>query len=220
MWQYNYTSEPDELYHHGIRGMKWGQRRYQNKDGSLTAAGKKRYNTDAERNLAEKKEAFKAANKAYNKSFSKAYDRSIAAWSPSKKHRQANDERWADAQKKLDEYHRTKDEYKAAKADVKKARNQDLKRLERNARYRGDWRESKVLNATMDKGATYGQNITAGALGGMALGMALNLRNSRTGKMAVTNLLVGTGLGVIGGTATATTNIVKGNLAAKKRNKT
>lgn len=32
----------DELTHWGIKGMKWGVRRYQNKDGSLTAAGKKR----------------------------------------------------------------------------------------------------------------------------------------------------------------------------------
>lgn len=29
--------------HFGVKGMKWGQRRYQNKDGSLTPAGKKRY---------------------------------------------------------------------------------------------------------------------------------------------------------------------------------
>ena len=33
----------DVICHHGILGMKWGIRRYQNKDGSLTAAGKKRY---------------------------------------------------------------------------------------------------------------------------------------------------------------------------------
>lgn len=32
----------NELYHHGIKGQKWGVRRYQNKDGSLTLAGKKR----------------------------------------------------------------------------------------------------------------------------------------------------------------------------------
>ena len=31
-----------ELYHHGILGQKWGVRRFQNKDGSLTSAGKKR----------------------------------------------------------------------------------------------------------------------------------------------------------------------------------
>ena len=32
----------NELYHHGVKGQKWGVRRYQNKDGSLTLAGKKR----------------------------------------------------------------------------------------------------------------------------------------------------------------------------------
>ena len=35
-----------ELYHFGIKGQKWGVRRYQKKDGSLTNAGKKRYNDD------------------------------------------------------------------------------------------------------------------------------------------------------------------------------
>lgn len=34
--------DQNSIYHHGIKGMKWGVRRYQNKDGSLTPAGKKR----------------------------------------------------------------------------------------------------------------------------------------------------------------------------------
>lgn len=34
------------MYHHGIKGMRWGIRRYQNEDGSLTPAGKKRYSPD------------------------------------------------------------------------------------------------------------------------------------------------------------------------------
>lgn len=36
----------DELRHYGIKGQKWGIRRYQNKDGTLTSAGKRRYNED------------------------------------------------------------------------------------------------------------------------------------------------------------------------------
>lgn len=54
---------PSELYHHGILGQKWGVRRYQNKDGSLTAAGKakvkqfkKDETADIKRKLADKKE--------------------------------------------------------------------------------------------------------------------------------------------------------------------
>ena len=44
------------LYHYGTKGMKWGVRRYQNKDGSLTPAGQKRYDRDIRENNAKKKD--------------------------------------------------------------------------------------------------------------------------------------------------------------------
>ena len=44
-----------ELYHYGVKGMHWGVRRFQNSDGTLTAAGKKRYSKELESYRADKK---------------------------------------------------------------------------------------------------------------------------------------------------------------------
>lgn len=41
----------NELYHHGVKGQKWGIRRYQYTDGSLTPAGKKRYSNSSTSNI-------------------------------------------------------------------------------------------------------------------------------------------------------------------------
>ena len=72
MWAY-YNS--NELYHHGILGMKWGVRRYQNEDGSLTPAGKKRYGREYERTSQKVMNKLnKNANRIYSKAYNKAAD--------------------------------------------------------------------------------------------------------------------------------------------------
>ena len=80
MWNY---VDSTELYHHGVKGMRWGVRRYQNNDGSLTPAGKKKYGK-YERKIKE----YNDWNNTYNKSIErgranarsaigKSYDRLI-----------------------------------------------------------------------------------------------------------------------------------------------
>ena len=64
----------DELYHHGVKGMKWGVRRYQNKDGSLTAAGRKKISKKY------KKLSIKGDNdlqKQYRSMYRKSYNKAV-----------------------------------------------------------------------------------------------------------------------------------------------
>ena len=56
--------DQNELYHHGIKGQKWGVRRYQNPDGSLTAVGKKKYGTKSNYEKVLKAKSLKAKVKA------------------------------------------------------------------------------------------------------------------------------------------------------------
>ena len=70
-----YFYSDEELSHHGILGQKWGVRRYQNKDGSLTSAGKKRYDEDGSLTSAEQKRLSKSIIKDYKNTNQATTDR-------------------------------------------------------------------------------------------------------------------------------------------------
>lgn len=70
--EYRVVRSGNELYHWGIKGMRWGQRRYQNKDGSLTPAGQKRYNKELEKLNKEKAKLDEKAKVAKTKAKTQA----------------------------------------------------------------------------------------------------------------------------------------------------
>lgn len=131
----------DELYHYGVKGMRWGHRK------ASTLGTSDLYNR-----YQSAKSAKKAANKAYSKAFNKANNRAISAWSPIKKHRQANDERWADAVTKAKRANAADSAYKKVKNERKSAIKSTYQKLNKQASFK-----DKLIynNATRKKAAKY-----------------------------------------------------------------
>lgn len=59
------SKKNDELRHYGIKGQRWGIRRYQNKDGSLTSAGKKKYYEESNTSIIINKDGSKSIPKGF-----------------------------------------------------------------------------------------------------------------------------------------------------------
>lgn len=147
------------LMHHGIKGQKWGVRRFQNEDGSLTPAGRARYNAR------ESKAKYKQARKEYSKAYDKAYRSSKSLAVLTRAGRAQRDADIANTYDKAKAVQRAKEEYKSAKKEAKK-----LTRAENIAK--GKEVVSKVSNklnnvtkADMAKYANIGLGITNAIVG-------------------------------------------------------
>lgn len=151
------------LEHHGIRGQKWGVRRFQNKDGSLKPAGEKRYGGDSDVKSAKKsaKAEYKAAKKEYNKSFNKAYNTSANLLNHlTKKGNEKQDKTWGDTYDKLKVMDKAQKGYKKAKENYKKEYNKNLDEVRKNATFKENIVYNDATRRRAAKLMTDNKNIT------------------------------------------------------------
>lgn len=132
MWQYNYNAYPYELYHYGILGMKWGVRRYQNKDGSLTNAGRRHYYGDASVARAHSKYQEAQANKETAKELKKKARRQAII--PTEKRQKAYEESKKNLKTAEDNEYRSEFEYKT-KREAARIRSKNIE-FKKKSKYR------------------------------------------------------------------------------------
>lgn len=181
------------LEHHGIRGQKWGVRRFQNKDGSLKPAGEKRYGGDSDVKSAKKsaKAEYKAAKKEYNKSFNKAYNTSANLLNHlTKKGNEKQDKAWGDTYDKLKVMDKAQKGYKKAKEKYKKEFNKNLKEVEKNSTFKEKMIYNDATRRRAAKLMTDNKNITYAEASKKAKGEAV--RNTAAVLAAVGGMALAT----------------------------
>ena len=91
----NEMRDQNELYHHGIKGQRWGVRRYQNPDGSLTAAGRKRFKRVSNDEYTRNEESRRAKSILYEQSLQSKQNAKM--WKQESKETKDFDKEYSDA---------------------------------------------------------------------------------------------------------------------------
>ena len=173
----------DELCHWGIKGMKWGVRRYQNQDGTLTSAGRKRYSADDYKNGVKK-----AGNiaKRFLKGTARPMDKD--GWAPQGK---ADPNPWYGSQRKTAEKlerYSTKARFNNPKKMTDEELNQRIARMQKEKQYLELKKSTSPGKAYVtDLLKTAGNKIVggaAGAIGGVAGKVAVDAVLNHYGDIA------------------------------------
>lgn len=170
-----YYLTKDELYHWGIPGMKWGVRRYQNADGTLTAEGKRRYRLDANGKYIKRSRAER-----------KAYDKKLKQQKAAEKARRLKSPRDKDIKemtnKQLQKYIERMRLEKDAIDIRNQVRNLDPKPLSKGERFTKMMMEKVVMPAAEEAGKKFLNALVDAAVSNNNNGNKKNKNNNNNNK--------------------------------------
>lgn len=188
MWEYVEPMTSDEIYHYGKKGMHWGERLYQNLDGSLTPLGRLRYGNKSNYNRVQaakasiKKKKIQARTDAevakYRKKAQETYDKELKKHSEAEKKEEPKKETSknvnnSDSKKKTDPKKEATEKVAAEKATISQMSDKELQDKVNRMRLEQDYqRIYKEMNPkTVSRGKKFVDKLLDDSLNAVAKGV-------------------------------------------------